>query len=147
MKAAGLCALLALSAASILAGEPSAPERALRGKWKLDKTLFAEGLPGYAESSPAEQRALKERFAKDMPDIAIEFGVEEVSFGFPPKPPETSPYRVTRRDGNRLHLEMTSKDDRGRPAVEEMIAELVGRDVLRFTGGDAPFSLVLRRVE
>jgi hypothetical protein len=147
MKTAGLCAVLALSAGSILADEPSAAERALRGKWTLDKTLFAEGLPGYAEASPEERRALKERFAKDMPDISMEFGVDEVSFGFPPKPPETSRYRVTGRDGKKLHLEITSKDDRGRPSVDQTVAELVSRNVLRVTGSGAPFTLVLRRVE
>ncbi len=135
--------LVAVSAAAGGADEASA----LRGKWKLDKALFAESLPGYAESSPAERKAVKQRMVEGMPDIEIEFGPTEVSFGFPPKPPETSTYRVTGRDGNRLRLEIVSKDDRGQPTTDETTAELVGRDVLRLTRGDMPFTLVLRRVK
>ena len=139
-----------VAAALLLAATASAGEdraSALQGKWKLDKALVAETLPGYAEASPEERRALKERLAQGMPDASVEFGATEVTFGFAPKPPETATYRVTARKGNRLHLEITSKDDRGSPKVDETIAELEGRDVLRLTRGDMPFALVLRRVD
>jgi hypothetical protein len=147
MRIAWLWAALALSGANVAAEEPLASARALRGKWRLDKALFAETLPGYAEASPEERQALKARLAEGMPDASVEFSGTEVSFGFAPKPPETAQYRVTSRKGDRFQLQITSKDAEGKPKVEETVAQLVGRDVLRLTMGDAPFALVLRRVK
>jgi hypothetical protein len=145
MRPIHLAATVLLAAATAAAGDD--PTAALRGKWKLDKALFAETLPGYAEASPEERKALKERMAVGMPDATVEFGASEVSFGFAPKPPETARYRVTARKGDTLHLEITSKDDQGQPTVDDTVAELQGRDVLRLTRGDMPFAMVLRRVK
>jgi hypothetical protein len=144
MRPSRVASTLLLAAATVTAGDD--PAGALRGKWKLDKALVAETLPGYAEANAEERKALKARLAESMPDASVEFGATEVSFGFAPKPPETATYRVTARKGNQLHLEITSTDDRGQPKVDETTAELVGRDVLRLTRGDMPFALVLRRV-
>jgi hypothetical protein len=145
MRPIHVAAILLLAAATASAGDDLAST--LRGKWKLDKALLAESMPGYAEASPEERKALKERLAESMPDASVEFGATEVSFGFAPKPPETAKYRVTARKGERLHLEITSKDDRGQPLVDETTAEFAGRDVLRLTRGDMPFAMVLRRVK
>ena len=145
MRTIRLFAVLVLAAGASFAED--VPARALRGKWKLDKALFAEGLPGYAEATPDEQKQLKDKLVERMPDASVEFGDKEVSFAFAPNPPERAGYRVVASTGNRLELEITSKDAQGRPKPDKTIVELVSHDVLRLTREGMPFAMVLRRVK
>ena len=145
MRALRLFAVLVLAAGATLAEDM--PARALRGKWKLDKALFAEGLPGYAEATPAEQKELKDKLVERMPDASVEFGDKEVSFAFAPNPPEKAGYRVVASRGSRLELEVTSKNAEGKPTADKTIVELLSQDVLRLTRAGMPFAMVLRRVK